>query len=575
MTMLLGGRAAEQLVFGSITTGASDDLRARRRDRARDGPRVRDGHRGHARCACIDDGAAEATRRVRDDEVRELADEAFRAALRDHRRHRAAARRAGRDAARATRCSSASDIDRIMGDVPRAAPRRIGGSCRSPRPRRSSRPPSARRPTSRSARAPVSRPPVSSRADAGHDRPRRRRRGGHRRGAGAVPRRRSGCRSCTARRSPSRASTRRCSTSATATSSCSRRSGPRPPVGKFLAARGPGPAPRRLPRRGRRATTLSALAAAGLRLIDERPRTGIRGSRVAFLHPASHRRRPDRDRPAGRGALTDGRRQATEDQHRLPRRPGAERARRARRADAAARRARHRGLARRSPPRTARSRSTSAGRLRARRPRGAPGRLRDLTGVAPRRPARAPDGSRPRRAACSPARAATRPALERAVGAYSRLGEHAACWFALGLAGAALGRDPRGARRWLRGLGVVVGAYGLNYAVKVAVRRRRPELPGLPPLTPTVSQLSFPSAHATTSFAAARAYVAAGAGRAAVRRRGGARAQPPVPRRSLPERRARRAPLLGHRDRPGRAAAMKVGIVGHAQRRQVLAVHAR
>ena len=27
MTMLLGGRAAEQLVFGSITTGAADDLR--------------------------------------------------------------------------------------------------------------------------------------------------------------------------------------------------------------------------------------------------------------------------------------------------------------------------------------------------------------------------------------------------------------------------------------------------------------------------------------------------------------------------------------------------------------------
>ncbi len=27
MTMLLGGRAAEQLVFGSVTTGASDDLK--------------------------------------------------------------------------------------------------------------------------------------------------------------------------------------------------------------------------------------------------------------------------------------------------------------------------------------------------------------------------------------------------------------------------------------------------------------------------------------------------------------------------------------------------------------------
>jgi hypothetical protein len=32
---------------------------------------------------------------------------------------------------------------------------------------------------------------------------------------------------------------------------------------------------------------LDACAAAGMRLIDEAPRTGIRGSRVAFLHPAS------------------------------------------------------------------------------------------------------------------------------------------------------------------------------------------------------------------------------------------------------------------------------------------------
>ena len=59
---------------------------------------------------------------------------------------------------------------------------------------------------------------------------------------------------------------------------------------------------------------------------------------------------------------------------------------------------------------------------------------------------------------------------------------------------------------WLRGVRIVASAYALNYAVKVTVRRRRPELRGLPPLTPTVSQLSFPSAHATTSFAAARAY---------------------------------------------------------------------
>jgi hypothetical protein len=35
------------------------------------------------------------------------------------------------------------------------------------------------------------------------------------------------------------------------------------------------------------AETLNALAAAGMRLIDEHPRVGIRGSLVAFLHPAS------------------------------------------------------------------------------------------------------------------------------------------------------------------------------------------------------------------------------------------------------------------------------------------------
>lgn len=98
------------------------------------------------------------------------------------------------------------------------------------------------------------------------------------------------------------------------------------------------------------------------------------------------------------------------------------------------------------------------------------------------------------------------PTLERALGAFSRTGEHAACWIALGLAGAGLETDPARRRRWLRGCGTVVAAYGLNFAVKVAVRRRRPELAGLPPLTPTVSRLSFPSAHATTSFAAAAAY---------------------------------------------------------------------
>lgn len=97
---------------------------------------------------------------------------------------------------------------------------------------------------------------------------------------------------------------------------------------------------------------------------------------------------------------------------------------------------------------------------------------------------------------------------EKVVGAFSRTGEHAAIWIGLGLAGARLSGDPGRRRVWRRGVRIVVAAYGANYAVKVAVRRHRPELPRLPPLTPTVSRLSFPSAHATTSFAAARAYSA-------------------------------------------------------------------
>jgi methylmalonyl-CoA/ethylmalonyl-CoA epimerase len=58
------------------------------------------------------------------------------------------------------------------------------------------------------------------------------------------------------------------------------------PVGKFLARKGPG-----LHHVAYRVAdidaTLGELGKAGLRLIDEAPRTGIRNSRVAFLHPAS------------------------------------------------------------------------------------------------------------------------------------------------------------------------------------------------------------------------------------------------------------------------------------------------
>ena len=54
---------------------------------------------------------------------------------------------------------------------------------------------------------------------------------------------------------------------------------------------------------------------------------------------------------------------------------------------------------------------------------------------------------------------------------------------------------------------LVVGAtYALNTAIKALVRRPRPVVEGLPALVMTPTRLSFPSAHASTSFAAARAY---------------------------------------------------------------------
>jgi methylmalonyl-CoA epimerase len=62
--------------------------------------------------------------------------------------------------------------------------------------------------------------------------------------------------------------------------------GPDTAVGKFLNRRGPGlhHVAYRVPSVQE---TLDACVAAGIRLIDAQPRTGIRGSRVAFLHPAS------------------------------------------------------------------------------------------------------------------------------------------------------------------------------------------------------------------------------------------------------------------------------------------------
>jgi len=62
--------------------------------------------------------------------------------------------------------------------------------------------------------------------------------------------------------------------------------GPDTPVGRFLAARGPG-LHHVAYAVGDIEATLAELAGKGIELIDETPRTGIRQSRVAFLHPRS------------------------------------------------------------------------------------------------------------------------------------------------------------------------------------------------------------------------------------------------------------------------------------------------
>jgi membrane-associated phospholipid phosphatase len=102
------------------------------------------------------------------------------------------------------------------------------------------------------------------------------------------------------------------------------------------------------------------------------------------------------------------------------------------------------------------------------------------------------------------------PQAERTVAQFSALGQYAAIWLALGAA-ASLAAPAAQRPRWRAATAGVAGAYVLNTALKLVIRRPRPQLEGLPALVGTPTQLSFPSAHATTSFAAARLYSRAGA----------------------------------------------------------------
>jgi membrane-associated phospholipid phosphatase len=72
----------------------------------------------------------------------------------------------------------------------------------------------------------------------------------------------------------------------------------------------------------------------------------------------------------------------------------------------------------------------------------------------------------------------------------------------MALGGALLDQERR--PRWLHAWAAIAASFGVNQVVKFAFRRPRPDIEGLPPLTSTLSNRSYPSAHATTSACGAR-----------------------------------------------------------------------
>ena len=95
------------------------------------------------------------------------------------------------------------------------------------------------------------------------------------------------------------------------------------------------------------------------------------------------------------------------------------------------------------------------------------------------------------------------PGMEAAAKALGKAANNGLVWVVLGLVLALV--DPDRRESWL--ICALLGpiAIVLNYGIKLAVRRPRPVLEGLPPLGGAPSSLSFPSAHALSSFAVATA----------------------------------------------------------------------
>lgn len=93
--------------------------------------------------------------------------------------------------------------------------------------------------------------------------------------------------------------------------------------------------------------------------------------------------------------------------------------------------------------------------------------------------------------------------VEVAVRALGMAGEYAAVWAGIGVVGATI--DERRRDQWLVAGAAGPIAVGVNFLAKLAIGRQRPLIEEHPPLARAPTKLSFPSAHATSSVAAATA----------------------------------------------------------------------
>jgi membrane-associated phospholipid phosphatase len=93
--------------------------------------------------------------------------------------------------------------------------------------------------------------------------------------------------------------------------------------------------------------------------------------------------------------------------------------------------------------------------------------------------------------------------IESTMKALGLAGEFAAAWSVIGVIAASI--DERRRAQWLAAAATGPVAVGVNFLVKVIMARERPLIEEHPPLARAPTKLSFPSAHATSSVAAATA----------------------------------------------------------------------